>query len=408
MTTSAPSVGHCNTMGTASTMNALAEALGMALPGSSAIPAPYRDRGKCAYETGLQIVEIVASNRKPSEIMTRKAFENVIRVNSAIGGSTNAPIHFNAIAKHIGVSLDPEDWDQVGLKIPFLLNMQPGGKLLCEEYYRAGGAPAIMAELLEAGHLWGDVMTCNGQTVAENVQGRFSPHRDVIRPFSEPLLENAGFVHLSGTLFRSSIIKTSVISAAFRAKYLENPDDPNAFEGKAAIFDGPDDYQKRIDDPNSAIDEYTILIMRGSGPIGHPGAAETVNMRPPSHLINAGITTLPCVGDGRQSGTSDSPSILNGSPEAAAGGNIAILRDGDTIRVDLNKRKIDILLSQEEIEERRRDLEAKGGYQYPESQTPWQRLYRETTGQLDGGMVMEKAVKFQKVLDRYPVPRHNH
>ncbi|KAK1139829.1 hypothetical protein N8T08_011155 [Aspergillus melleus] len=404
----APSVGHCNTMGTASTMNALAEALGMALPGSAAIPAPYRERGQCAYETGLQIVEMVHADRKPSDIMTRAAFENVITTNTAIGGSTNAPIHINAIAKHIGVGVSLDDWDQLGFHIPLLLNMQPAGELLGEEYFRAGGLPAIMAELLDAGKLNPDALTCNGHTIAENVRGKHTWDRRMIRAYNKPLLEDAGFLHLQGTLFNSAIMKTCVISEQFRQKFLENPDDPMAFEGVVVVFDGPEDYHHRLEDPSTPIDDRSILVMRGAGPLGYPGAAEVVNMHPPGRLLREGVKSLPCIGDGRQSGTSGSPSILNASPEAAAGGNLGLLRDGDKLRVDLNRRRVDILAPAEEIERRRLALEASGGYAAPESHTPWQELFRRETTQLSEGMVLRDAVKFQRLAQKYDEPRHNH
>ncbi|KAL4912725.1 dihydroxy-acid/6-phosphogluconate dehydratase [Aspergillus aurantiobrunneus] len=404
----APSAGHCNTMGTASTMNALAEALGMALPGSAAIPAPYRERAQCAYKTGLQIVEMVHSDRKPSDIMTREAFENVIAVNTAIGGSTNAPIHVNAIAKHIGVDVSLDDWDQVGFHIPLLLNMQPAGEFLGEEYYRAGGLPAIMAELLDAGKLHPDVLACNGLSVAENVRGRHTWDRRVIKPYKQPLMSDAGFVHLQGSLFNAAIMKTCVISEQFRRKFLENPGDPNAFEGAVVVFDGPEDYHSRLEDASTPIDDKSILVMRGTGPLGYPGAAEVVNMHPPGHLLRRGVKSLPCIGDGRQSGTSGSPSILNASPEAAAGGNLALLRDGDRLRVDLSQRRVDILLSQEELRARRARLEATGGYRVPDSQTPWQELFRKETSQLNEGMVLREAVKYQRLAQRSEMPRHNH
>ncbi|KAI9930396.1 hypothetical protein MW887_011149 [Aspergillus wentii] len=403
-----PSVGHCNTMGTASTMNALAEALGMALPGSAAIPAPYRERSQCAYETGLRVVEMVHSDRKPSDIMTRESFENAIMANTAIGGSTNAPIHINAIAKHIGVDVSLDDWDQLGFHIPLLLNMQPAGELLGEEYHRAGGLPAIMAELLDAGKLNANALTCTGRTMAENVRGKNSWDRRMIRAYDDPLMKDAGFVHLQGSLFNSAIMKTCVISEEFRKKFLENPDDPNAFEGAVVVFDGPEDYHHRLDDPSTPIDDKSILVMRGAGPLGFPGAAEVVNMHPPGRLLREGVHSLPCIGDGRQSGTSGSPSILNASPEAAAGGNLAILQDGDRLRVDLNKRRVDILVSDEELEKRRQELDAKGGYDAPESQTPWQELFRKEVGQLNEGMVLREAVKYQRLAQRYEEPRHNH
>ncbi|SEH30517.1 dihydroxy-acid dehydratase [Methylobacterium sp. 275MFSha3.1] len=405
---SAPSTGHCNTMGTASTMNALAEALGLALPGSAAIPAPYRERGQAAYATGQRIVEMVWEDLKPSDILTREAFENAIVANAAIGGSTNAPIHINAIAKHIGVPLSCDDWEQVGFEIPLLVDMQPAGRWLGEEYFRAGGLPAVFAELIEAGKVHEGALTCNGRTVGENYRGRHSWNRDVIRAYGEPLMERAGFLNLKGSLFDSAIMKTCVISEEFAARYLRNPNDPMAFEGRVIVFDGPEDYHMRIDDPALDIDENTILIMRGAGPIGYPGAAEVVNMQPPGALIRRGVTSLPCIGDGRQSGTSGTPAILNASPEAAAGGGLALLQSGDRIRIDLNRRSADILLPAEEIARRRADLAARGGYPYPATQTPWQEIYRDQVDQLDQGMVLKGAVKFQKVAQASGVPRDNH
>ncbi|KAJ5946074.1 Dihydroxy-acid/6-phosphogluconate dehydratase [Penicillium verhagenii] len=381
-----PSVGHCNTMGTASTMNALAEALGMALPGSAAIPAAYRHRGQCAYETGKQIVEMVEADRKPSDLMTREAFENAIVANAAFGGSTNAPIHLLAIAQHVGVELSMDDWDTLGSHIPLLLNMMPSGEFLGEEYFRAGGLPAIMAELLDVGKIHGDVLTCNGKTMAQNVRGKHSWDRRVIRPYDDPLMKDAGFIHLKGTLFDSAIMKTCVISPAFRERYLSNPDDPMAFEGSVMVFDGPEDYNNRLEN-QPEIDDKTILVMRGVGPLGYPGAAEVVNMHPPGRLLKQGVDALFCIGDGRQSGTSASPSILNASPEAAAGGNLAILRDGDKLRIDLPKRRVDILISDEELQQRRKEMLAT---EYPlvPSGTPWQEIFRQETDQLSNGMVL--------------------
>ncbi|HEX2556024.1 MAG TPA: IlvD/Edd family dehydratase [Microvirga sp.] len=405
---SAPSVGHCNTMGTASTMNALAEALGMSLPGSGAIPAPYRERGQMAYESGRRIVDMVWEDLKPSDIMTREAFENVIVANAAIGGSTNAPVHINAIAKHIGVPLTNDDWEKVGFEIPLLVNMQPAGEYLGEEYFRAGGLPAVLAELMHAGKLRENAVTCNGRTIGENCRGKHSWDRDVIRPYDQPLREKAGFLHLKGTLFDSAIMKTSVISEEFQQRYLNNPDDPNAFEGPVVVFEGPEDYHHRIDDPSLGIDEHTILIMRGAGPIGYPGAAEVVNMQPPGELIKRGVLSLPCIGDGRQSGTSGTPSILNASPEAAAGGGLALLQTGDRIRIDLNKRTADILLPPEELQRRRADLEARGGFPFPASQTPWQEIQRSMVDQLSEGMTLKPAVKYQRVAQTFGVPRDNH
>lgn len=405
---SAPSTGHCNTMGTASTMNALAEALGLALPGSSAIPAPYRERGQAAYATGQRIVEMVWEDLKPSDLLTREAFENAIVANAAIGGSTNAPIHINAIAKHIGVPLTCDDWERVGFEIPLLVDMQPAGRWLGEEYFRAGGLPAVFAELIEAGKVHEGALTCNGRTVGENYRGRHSWNRDVIRAYGAPLMERAGFLNLKGSLFDSAIMKTCVISEEFAARYLRNPNDPMAFEGRVVVFDGPEDYHTRIDDPALDIDETTILIMRGAGPIGYPGAAEVVNMQPPGVLIRRGVTSLPCIGDGRQSGTSGTPAILNASPEAAAGGGLALLQTVDRIRVDLNRRSADILLPAEELGRRRADLATRGGYPYPATQTPWQEIYRDQVDQLDQGMVLKGAVKFQKVAQASGVPRDNH
>ncbi|MGB8431938.1 MAG: IlvD/Edd family dehydratase, partial [Pseudolabrys sp.] len=346
---SAPSIGHCNTMGTASTMNALAEALGMSLPGCAAIPAPYRERGQIAYDTGVRAVEIVEQNLRPSDILTRKAFENAIVANSAIGGSTNAPIHINAIARHIGVKLAIGDWEKIGYDVPLLVNMQPAGKYLGEEYYRAGGLPAVMHELLKAGRIHADALTINGRTMGENVRNARSKDPDIIKPYNEPMKKHAGFKVLKGNLFDSAIMKTSVISEEFRKRYLSNPKDKNAFEGRAVVFEGPEDYHHRIDDPSLKIDEHTLLFMRGAGPIGYPGSAEVVNMQAPTALIKKGITSLPCIGDGRQSGTSGSPSILNASPEAAANGGLALLKTGDRVRIDLRKGTADILISKAEL-----------------------------------------------------------
>ncbi|TDR93356.1 IlvD/Edd family dehydratase [Enterovirga rhinocerotis] len=405
---SAPSVGHCNTMGTASTMNALAEALGMSLPGSAAIPAPYRERGQAAYRTGRRIVDMVWEDLKPSDIMTREAFENVIVANAAIGGSTNAPIHINAIAKHIGVELDNDDWERIGFEIPLLVNMQPAGHWLGEEYFRAGGLPAVLAELIDAGKIHEGAITANGKSIGENCRGKHTWNREVIYEYNAPLVASAGFLNLKGTMFDSAIMKTCVISKEFHDRFLSNPDDPMAFEGKVAVFDGPEDYHKRLDDPALGIDEHTILIMRGAGPIGYPGAAEVVNMHPPTELLRRNVHALPCIGDGRQSGTSGSPSILNASPEAAAGGGLALLQTGDRIRIDLKKRTADILLPPEELEQRRADLAARGGYAYPASQTPWQEIQRSMVDQLDQGMVLKPAVKFQRVAQTMGVPRDNH
>ena len=404
---SAPSIGHCNTMGTASTMNALAEALGLSLPGCAAIPAPYRERAQIAYETGRRAVEIVWEDLKPSDILTREAFENAIVACSAIGGSTNAPIHINAIARHAGVALSIEDWETIGYDVPLLVNVQPAGKYLGEEYYRAGGLPAVLHELIAAGRVHPHALTINGKTIGENVKQVKSTDADVILPYDRPLKRHAGFKVLSGNLFDSAIMKISVISEEFRERYLSNPDDPNAFEGRAVVFDGPEDYHRRIDDPSLQIDQHTMLFIRGVGPIGYPGSAEVVNMQPPAALIKRGITSLPCIGDGRQSGTSASPSIVNASPEAAVGGGLAVLETGDRVRIDLNNGTANVLLPDGELALRRAALEKRGGYRYPPSQTPWQEIQRAMVDQLADGMVLKPAVKYHRVAQK-SVPRDNH
>ena len=406
---SAPSVGYCNTMGTATTMNSLAEALGMQLPGSAAIPAPYRERGQISYETGKRIVAMVHEDLKPSDIMTREAFENAIVINSAIGGSTNAPIHLNAIARHLGVKLDNDDWQAVGHEIPLLVNLQPAGEYLGEDYHHAGGVPAVVMELMKAGLLpHPGALTVNGRSMGENCAKVENLNHQVIRPVADPLMENAGFINLKGNLFDSAIMKTSVISKEFRDRYLSDPRDPEAFEGKAIVFEGPEDYHARIDDPAQAIDEHTILFMRGAGPVGYPGGAEVVNMQPPAYLIKQGIHSLPCIGDGRQSGTSGTPSILNASPEAAVGGGLALLKSGDRVRIDLKKGTADIMVTDDEITRRRAELQNNGGYQYPDHQTPWQEIQRGMVDQLSDGMVLKPAVKYQHIAQTKGVPRDNH
>jgi len=402
---SAPSTGFCNTMGTATTMNSLAEAIGMQLPGAAAIPAPYRERGQMAYRTGIRIVEAVREGLTPSRIMTREAFENAIVVNSAIGGSTNAPIHLNAVARHLGVPLDNDDWQNIGYGIPLLVNLQPAGEFLGEDYHRAGGVPAVIGELLRSGLLpHPDALTVNGRTVAENCGHVSSGNHDVIKPTGRPILENAGFLHLRGNLFDSAIMKTSVISAEFRQRYLENPDDPMAFEGRAIVFDGPERFHAVIDDETLGVDENSILVMRGAGPIGYPGGAEVVNMRPPAHLLKRGIHSLPCIGDGRQSGTSGSPSILNASPEAAANGGLALVRTGDRLRIDLRKCTADILVSDDELERRRGENAMPA---IPESQTPWQEIFRSLVRPFSDGMTLTGADAYRNIANRYR-PRDNH
>ncbi len=408
VSSSAPSTGYCNTMGTATTMNSLAEALGMQLPGSAAIPAPYRDRQEIAYHTGKRIVEMVREDLKPSDILTRDAFHNAIKVNSAIGGSTNAPIHLAAIARHIGVDLPIEDWQEQGHKVPLLVNLQPAGEYLGEDFYRAGGVPAVVNQLMAQGMIAEGALTVNGKTIGENCATTTIEDEKVIRPFDQPLKIDAGFIVLKGNLFDAAVMKTSVIGPEFRERYLSNPADPEAFEGPAVVFDGPEDYHHRIDDPSLGITPETLLFMRGAGPIGYPGAAEVVNMRPPAYLITEGVHALPCIGDGRQSGTSGSPSILNASPEAAAGGGLALLRTGDRVRIDLGKGSADVLLSDEEMAERRRALDAAGGYQYPASQTPWQVLQRSVVGQMSTGAILEGAEQFQRIAQTQGLPRDNH
>jgi dihydroxy-acid dehydratase len=408
VTRSAPSVGYCNTMGTASTMNSLAEALGMQLPGSAAIPAPYRERGQMAYATGKRAVDMVWEDLKPTDIMTREAFENAIVVNSALGGSTNAPIHLNAIARHLSVKLNTDDWQRVGHDVPLITNMQPAGKYLGEDFFRAGGVPAVVGELIDANMLpHPDAQTANGASIGDNCSTSRSSNEDVIYKVSNPILKAAGFLNLKGNLFDSAIMKTSVISDEFRERYLKNLDDPNAFEVRAIVFDGPEEFHNNIDDPSLNIDENCVLVMRGTGPQGYPGGAEVVNMRAPSYLLKKGISALPCIGDGRQSGTSGSPSILNASPEAAAGGGLALLQTGDQVRVDLNIGSVNVLVSDDVLHARAVELAAAGGYPVPDSQSPWQQYFRELTGQLSDGMVLRDADKYQDIAAKYK-PRHNH
>jgi dihydroxy-acid dehydratase len=396
---SAPSVGHCNTMGTASTMNAVAESLGLSLPGCAAIPAPYRERGQIAYRTGVRIVEMAYEDLKPSAILTRQSFLNAIATIAAIGGSTNAQPHLVAMARHAGIEITPPDWMKFGRDVPLLVNMQPAGKYLGESFHRAGGVPAVLCELLRARRIVGDVLTVTGKSLAQNIAGREATDRDVICAYEKPLREQAGFLVLSGNLFDFAIMKTSVISEEFRRRYLAGD---NAFEGRVVVFDGSDDYHKRINDPSLGIDECAILVIRGAGPIGWPGSAEVVNMQPPDALLKRGVTSLPTIGDGRQSGTSDSPSILNASPESAAGGGLSWLRTGDRVRIDLDSGQCNALVADAEIARRRKE----GLPAVPESATPWQELYRSTVGQLDSGSVMEMAVKYRGVARK--TPRHNH
>ena len=404
---SAPSVGHCNTMGTASSMNAMAEALGMSLPGCAAIPAPYRERGQMAYATGRRIVEMVWEDLKPSNILTRQAFENAIFAAAAIGASTNCPPHVIAIARHMGVELSIDDWS-MGYDIPLLVDIQPAGRYLGEEYYRAGGLPAVIQELMGAGRFHRDALTVSGRTMGENIDGmKIEVDRAVIRPYDDPLKPEAGFLIISGNIFDSAVMKTSVITDQFREHYLEQPEHPGVFEGRAIVFEGPEDYHHRIDDPSLGIDEDCFLFIRNCGPIGYPGAAEVVNMRPPAALISKGIKALPTIGDGRQSGTSESPSILNASPEAAAGGNLAILRTNDRVRFDLKRRRLDVLIPSEELAARRAELQ-RDPPPIPPSQTPWQEIQRSMIGQLATGACLEPAVLHLRVVERHGSPRRNH
>ena len=396
------SPGHCNTMGTATTMNSLAEGLGMSLPGCAAIPAPLSERGEMSYRTGLRIVDMVKEDLTPSKILTREAFENSIVLNSAIGGSTNAPIHINAIARHVGVELEIEDWEKVGLEIPMLVNLQPAGKYLGEDFHRAGGVPAVMNALLKAGKLNNLSLTVNGRTVADNYADTTTKDTEVIRTFLKPMLENAGFIVLKGNIFYSAVMKTSVISDSFRSQYLDKPGSLNIFEARAIVFEGPEDYHSRINDPQLNIDVDCILVIRGCGPVGYPGSAEVVNMQPPDRLIREGILELPTLGDGRQSGTSASPSILNASPESAVGGGLALLKTNDMLRIDLNQGSLDVLLDESELQKRRGQLKT----DVIENQTPWQEIYRNTVGQLSSGGVIELAAKYRKI--RNTIPRHSH
>jgi dihydroxy-acid dehydratase len=399
---SAPSVGHCNTMGTALSMNSLAEALGMSLPGCAAVPAPYRERGWMAYETGRRIVAMVRENLRPSDILTRAAFENAIAVASAIGASSNCPPHIIAIARHMGVGLTIEDWQTIGADIPLLVDCQPAGRFLGERFHRAGGVPAVMKELLEAGRLQGQAMTVTGRTVAANLAAVPEPDREVIRAYDRPLKEKAGFVVLSGNLFDNAVMKVSVIDPEFRRRFLSDP--PDVFEGRAVVFEGPEDYHARIEDPALGVDERSILVIRNCGPVGYPGSAEVVNMQPPSALLAKGVAALPTMGDGRQSGTSGSPSILNVSPEAAVGGGLALLRSGDRVRIDLNARRVDVLIDEAELAARR------AAWTPPplEHKTPWEEIYRSLVGQLGTGACLEPATLYLNIIETRGESRHSH
>jgi dihydroxy-acid dehydratase len=403
-TAASPSIGHCNTMGTALSMNSLAEALGMSLPGCASIPAAYRERGQMAYATGKRIVDLVREDIRPSRILTREAFENAIVVASALGASTNCPPHLIAIARHIGVELSLDDWQRLGADVPLLANCMPAGEYLGESFHRAGGVPAVLRQLTQAGLVHGGCLTVSGSTIGDIAREAPQADGDVIRSYAEPLKHGAGFIVLSGNFFDSAIMKMSVVGDAFRAAYLSEPGDENAFEARAIVFDGPEDYRARIDDPTLAIDERCILVMRGCGTLGYPGSAEVVNMAPPAQLVKRGVTSLPCMGDGRQSGTSASPSILNMSPESAAGGGLALMRTGDRVRVDLNARRVELLVDEAELARRR----AEDAPSVPASQTPWQEIYRQFVGQLSTGGCLEPATLYLKVVETRGDPRHSH
>jgi len=405
LTHSATSVGHCNTMGTALTMNCIAEALGMSLPGCAAIPGPYMERAQMAYLTGRRIVDMVREDLRPGKIITREAIINAIKVTSAIGGSSNAPVHVQAIARQLpGVDCAISDWQTHGEKIPLLVNCQPAGDYLGEDFYRAGGVPAVFNELHRAGLVNGNTLTVTGKTMAENCHGRTSGNPEVIRSVEAPLKPQGGFAVLSGNLFESALMKKSVIGADFRQKYLSHPDHPNCFTSRAVVFEGSEDYHRRINDPALDIDERCMLVIRNCGPIAYPGSAEVVNMLPPDQLVKQGITALPCMGDGRQSGTSASPSILNASPEAAVGGGLSLLQTGDLIEVDLNNNTVNVLLSDAELSRRKKEVRPAP----PVNQTPWQEIYRKTAGQLQDGAAMELDELHQQIIARHGTPRHSH
>lgn len=399
---SSPSIGYCNTMGTASSMNTLAEALGMSLPGCASIPAAYRERPQMAYATGRRIVDMVHEELTPSKIMTRQAFENAIVVNTAIGGSTNCPPHLTAVARHMGVELSLQDWQDIGYDVPLLVNCQPAGEYLCEAFHRAGGAPAVFSELISANRIYTKALTVSGKVVGDNYTDAKNLNHDVIRPYAKPLQDKAGFLVLSGNLFDGALIKTSVIDDDFRQRFLNEPGNENCFEGRSIVFEGREDYYERINDPSLKIDETSLLVIRGCGPVGYPGSAEVVNMLPPERLIREGVTSLPCIGDGRQSGTCATPTILNAAPESAVGGNLALLQTGDVVRVDLNACRVDVLISEEELAERRKN------HTPPklEHQTPWQEMYRGCVGQLNTGACLEPAAKYRETCSK--LPRHNH
>ena len=401
---SAPSIGHCNTMGTASSMNSVAEALGMSLPGCAVIPAPYRERGQISFETGKRIVKMVFEDLTPSKIMTKKAFENAIVVASAIGASSNCPPHLSAIAKHMGVKINLNDWQKLGHDIPLLVNCRPAGEHLMERFHRGGGIPAVMQELIKQKRLHTSVMTVSGKSLKENLKIKINIDTDVIKSFDDPVVENAGFIIMRSNFFNSAIMKTSVISEEFRERYLSDPNHPNVFEGKAVVFEGPEDYHHRINSNKLKIDEHSILMVRGCGPVGYPGSAEVVNMQPPDRLLKQGINALPTLGDGRQSGTSESPSILNVSPESAVGGDLGIVKTGDKIKIDLNKSRVDLLISAAEFKKRRKRKKLPK----LDSQTPWQEISRDTVGQLEDGACINSRGVYLDIAKKKGIPRNSH
>tara|TARA_Y100000814_G_scaffold192498_1_gene141226 strand:+ start:19 stop:1803 length:1785 start_codon:yes stop_codon:yes gene_type:complete len=401
---SAPSVGHCNTMGTASSMNSVAEALGMSLTGCAIIPAPYREREQISFETGKRIVGMVHENLTPSKIMTRKAFENAVVVASAIGGSSNCTTHLSAIAKHMGIKFDLSDWQKLGHKIPLLVNCQPAGEYLMESFYRAGGVPAVMKELIKNKKIHTNIKTVSGKTVGQNLKRKIDTNKKVIKSFKDCLTDKAGFLVMKSNFFSTAIMKTSVISKEFRNRYLSNPKHPNIFLGKAVVFEGPEDYHKRINSKKLKIDENSILIIRGCGPVGYPGSAEVVNMQPPDRLLKKGINALPTLGDGRQSGTSESPSILHVSPESAVGGDLGIVKTGDKMKIDLNKRRVDLIINKLEFKKRRKN---KKRFKF-KNQTPWQEIFRDTVGQLEDGACINSREMYLDVSNKKGLPRDSH
>ena len=401
---SAPSVGHCNTMGTASSMNSVAEALGMSLPGCAVIPAPYKEREKISYETGKRIVGMVHENLTPSKIMTRKAFENAVVVASAIGGSSNCTPHLSAIAKHMGIKFHLSDWQKLGHKIPLLVNCQPAGEYLMESFFRSGGVPAVMKELIKNNKIHTNLITVTGKKIGQNLRKKIKTDPKVIKTFKNSLADKAGFLVLRSNFFSTAIMKTSVISKEFKDRYLSNPKKPNIFVTNAIVFEGPEDYHKRLNSKKLNIDENSILIVRGCGPVGYPGSAEVINMQPPDRLLKKGINTLPTLGDGRQSGTSASPSILHVSPESAIGGDLGVVKTGDQIKIDLNKRRVDLLITQSEFKIRRKKRKI---FKF-NNQTPWQEIFRDTVGQLEDGACINSRGKFLKVSSTKGIPRDSH